>query len=203
MRSPGRRYRITVGWAAITEAGERALAGSFAPRKVSPTRAVADSKSECDCAMQERSSGFCVGLCRRTRWPLEISMFNPWFSLSLDAAKLAFKLTRIMVGGVSYPVGSSDIGEAHRAPVPISQAQVPVAHMPAPVAEVQESPAPVAIALDNRPKSATKPRVQKKPSRTKGRHASKRAARAAAPKRAAASLVRAKAIRRSARKKGK
>jgi hypothetical protein len=129
-------------------------------------------------------------------------MFNPWFSLSLDAAQLAFKLTQIMVGGVSYPVGSSDIGEAHDAPVPTAQAQVPVAHMQAPVAEVQESPAPLAIALDNRPKSATKPHVQKKPSRTKGHHASKRAAQAAAPKRAAASLVRAKAIRDQPAKKG-
>ena len=58
-------------------------------------------------------------------------MFNPWFSLSLEAAQLAFKLTRIMVGGVSYPFGSSDIGESHDAPVPTAQAQVPVAHMQA------------------------------------------------------------------------
>jgi hypothetical protein len=154
----------------------------------------------CDAA--ERLGGLCVGLCRRRQWPLEISMFNPWFSLSLDAAQLAFKLTRIMVGGISYPT-SSDIDEAHHAPVATAQAQVPVAQVQAPVAEVQESPAPVAIALDNRPKSATKPHVQKKPSRRKARHASKRAAQAAAPKRAAASLVRAKSIRRSARKKGK
>jgi hypothetical protein len=121
-------------------------------------------------------------------------MFNPWFSLSLDAAQLAFNLTRTMVGGVSHPFRSIDIGEVHDAAAPTAQARVPVA-------EVREGPAPVAIARDKRIKSATKP--QEKPSRTKGRHASKRAARAAAPKRTAASLIRVKAIRRSARKKGK
>jgi hypothetical protein len=128
-------------------------------------------------------------------------MFNPWFSLSLDAAQLAFNLTRIMVGGVSRPFRSIDIGEAYDAAAPTAQARVPVAQAQGPVAEVREGPAPVAIARDKRIKSATKP--QEKPSRTKGRHASKRAARAAAPKRTAASLIRVKAIRRSARKKGK
>jgi hypothetical protein len=130
-------------------------------------------------------------------------MFNPWFSLSLDAAQLAFNLTRIMVGGVFHPFRSIDIGEAHDAAAPTAQARVPVVQAQAPVAEVQEGPAPVAIARDNRIKSATKPHSQEKPSRTKGRHASKRAAQAAAPKRTAVSLVRVKAIRRSARKKGK
>jgi hypothetical protein len=119
-------------------------------------------------------------------------MFNPWFSLSLDAAQLAFNLTRIMVEGASHPFGSSDIGEAHDAPAPTAQARVPVAHAQASVSEVQEGPA----------SKSEKPHAQKKPSRTKGRHASKRAAQAA-PKRAAASFLRVKAPRRSARKKGK
>jgi hypothetical protein len=118
-------------------------------------------------------------------------MLNPWFSFSLDTAQLVFKLTRLMAGGTLYPTGSSRMLEASAAPI---------AEVPAPVAEEQEGPAAVAFANHRCRKSTTERHVQKKPAKGRARQAPK----PTAPKRttrkraAAASLVRPKAIRRSA-----
>jgi hypothetical protein len=124
-------------------------------------------------------------------------MFNPWFSLSLDAAQLVFKLTRVMAGGTLYPTGSSHISEAESAPV--TEVQVPVT-------EAQEGPTVLAIANDRCRKSTTERHLRKKTDQAKGRQVPKPPKRTTPKrttlkrttlKRAAANLARAKPIRRS------
>jgi hypothetical protein len=143
---------------------------------------------------------------------LEISMLNPWFSLSLHTAQLALKLTRIMTGVVQNSTGSSNISESDDRGVQMRVAP----DLQAPVAEIRER-AMAAATHDSPCKSTTESRVRKTAFRAKVGHTPKEAVsrqaaakqavpKVAAPKRAAkrtsaASLARSKATRRSAVKK--
>jgi hypothetical protein len=130
----------------------------------------------------------------------------------LHTAQLALKMTQIMIGVVPNSPGSSHIGESDDRAVP----QVRGVAEEAAVAEVKNRPM-VAAAEDNSRRSRTKSAVRRTPSRAKVGHTPKEAAprgaaakqavpKVAAPKPAAkrrgpASLARAKAARRSAKKK--
>jgi hypothetical protein len=140
-------------------------------------------------------------------------MLNPWLSLSLHTAQLALKMTQIMTGVVPNSTGSSHISESDDRAVPQVRGRN---EEQAAVAEVKNRPM-VAAAEDNSRRSRTKSPVRKTPSRAKVGHTPKEAAprraaakqavpKVAAPKpavkrRGAASLARAKATRRSAKKK--
>jgi hypothetical protein len=165
----------------------------------------------CDCALPRNgSSSSSLGSIAGN--VLEISMLNPWLSLSLHTAQLALKMTQIMTGVVPNSTGSSHISESDDRAVPQVRS---VTGEQAAVAEVKNRPM-VAAAEDISRRSRTKWPVRKTPSRTKvadtpkeaapRRAAAKAVPKVAAPKpaakrRGAASLARAKATRRSAKKK--
>jgi hypothetical protein len=133
-------------------------------------------------------------------------MLNPWLSLSLDTARLALKLTRIMTGVVP---NSTRVSESEDCAHQVSDA----IEVQAPVAEAQERPIAVA-AHDSPRRSMTKPRIGKT-ARAKVGHAPKpaaprhAAAKQAVPKfaalpttrSAAAARARSKTTQRSAVKK--